>query len=276
MIDLIVAVFLTLLSIPVVLLTDGPFRVVLPVIVLLLLPGYCLMAALYPRNGSMQGPQKLVLSIVSSLAIVPLTMLALNFTPWGLGLVSDTAAMSTVILILATTAFVRRARLPREERPHFTRPRIRRPQLDGGTKADMVISLVLVMAIAGAGWGLHYAVTTPSHEDAFTDFYLLGGDGLIGDYPTELAPGESANVTVGVVNHENEDVDYSVDLLLDGQPMKHYGPVLLADEEEWSRVIHIAISEEGERHRVEFILRRGSETEPYRSLHLWIDVRERQ
>ena len=274
MIDLTVAVLLTLLSIPVVLFTDGPFRVVLAVVVLLLLPGYCLLAALYPSDRSMQRAQRVVLSLVSSLAIVPLTMLALNFTPWGLGLGPDTVAVSLVILVLSAVAFVRRRRLPREEWPHFSLPRLRRPQLGGGTRADLILSLVLVMAILGAGWALYYAVTTPSHEDAFTDFHLLGSEGLIADYPTELAPGETGEVIVGIVNHENEDVDYCVALLFDGELAEEFGPIDLGDEQEWSEEVSVAAGAAGERHRVEFLLRRGNETEPYRSLHLWIDVRE--
>ena len=68
----------------------------------LFLPGYSLIEALYPKH-ELDELTRFALSIGLSLALVPLTGLALNYTPFGIRLVP--VAISLAILTLALLSF---------------------------------------------------------------------------------------------------------------------------------------------------------------------------
>lgn len=69
----------------------------------LFLPGYALIEALYPK-GELDELIRFALSIGLSLALVPLTGLALNYTPWGIRLLPvaiSLAALTVSLLVFA-------------------------------------------------------------------------------------------------------------------------------------------------------------------------------
>jgi len=85
--DLTLVIFLTLLCIPFVLippLNETPIRIILGLPLVLFLPGYSLIAALFPRKADLDGIERVALSFGLSLAIVPLLGLVLNYTPFGI------------------------------------------------------------------------------------------------------------------------------------------------------------------------------------------------
>jgi len=51
--------------------------------------------------------ERVALSIGISLALVPLTGLLLNYTPWGITLTPITLSLLTLTMIFATTAIIR-------------------------------------------------------------------------------------------------------------------------------------------------------------------------
>ena len=89
---------------------------------ILFLPGYALVEALYPKRG--KGPQvervglikaemdddltRFALSIGLSLAIVPLTGLVLNYTPFGIRLLPVTLSIAGITIALLTLALTRK------------------------------------------------------------------------------------------------------------------------------------------------------------------------
>lgn len=77
-------IILSLLLVPVVVLTHGALRIFLGVLFLLFFPGYTLLAALFPRKDSLDPFERVALSFVLSIAVVPLLGLILNYTPGGL------------------------------------------------------------------------------------------------------------------------------------------------------------------------------------------------
>lgn len=88
-----------------------PARYVLGSIYVLFLPGYSLVEALYPEEGSLSPLERLALSIGLSLAVVPLIGLALNYTPWGIRLKPYVAASSALIVTLLLVAAYRKYQL---------------------------------------------------------------------------------------------------------------------------------------------------------------------
>lgn len=84
------------------------FRWVLGSILILYLPGYCFVETLYPAKGELDDIERIALSIGLSLAITPLTLMVLNFTPWGIRLFPFLTSLVLVTLGLAVVAVLRK------------------------------------------------------------------------------------------------------------------------------------------------------------------------
>ncbi len=138
---------------------------------------------------------------------------------------------------------------------------------------NKVLSVVLVVAVLGALGILGYVIATPKVGEEYTEFYILGREGKAADYPEELEIGETGTVVVGIVNHESQEVRYRVEIRSAGMLSQRLGPVLLQHDQEWEQEVGVVLETAGERQKVEFLLFKEGEGEPYRSLHLLIDVR---
>ena len=118
-IDLALVITLTLACILFVLaprLNETPVRVLLGLLLVLFLPGYSLIAALFPRRDDLDGIERIALSFGLSIAVVPLLGLGLNYTPYGIRLVPVLAGLSLFTVLLAVVAGVRRVWMPEAER----------------------------------------------------------------------------------------------------------------------------------------------------------------
>ena len=58
-------------------------RTILGLFLILFIPGYSLIAALFPRKGDLDGIERAALSFGLSIAVTPLIGLALNYTSMG-------------------------------------------------------------------------------------------------------------------------------------------------------------------------------------------------
>jgi len=117
--DLALVILLTLACTPFVLvppLNGTPVRIVLGLLLVLFLPGYSLIAALFPGKDDLDGIERIALSFGLSIAVVPLLGLALNYTPFGIRLVPILVVLSVFTVSLAVVAGVRRQGLPEGER----------------------------------------------------------------------------------------------------------------------------------------------------------------
>jgi len=97
-------------------LNETPVRIILGLLLVLFLPGYSLIAALFPRKDDLDGIERIALSFGLSIAVVPLLGLALNYTPFGIRLVPILVVLSVFTVSLAVVAGVRRQGLPEGER----------------------------------------------------------------------------------------------------------------------------------------------------------------
>jgi hypothetical protein len=76
-------------------------------VLVLFLPGYALIEALYPK-GELDELTRFALSIGLSLALVPLTGLALNYTPWGIRLLPVVISLAGLTVVLLVVALARK------------------------------------------------------------------------------------------------------------------------------------------------------------------------
>jgi len=271
--DLILIVACTLALVPIILIVPwaSPVRIALGLPFVLFFPGYTLIAALFPKKGDLEPVERIALSFGLSLAIVPLIGLGLNYSPWGIRLQPILASLAFFIVTAASIAAHRRWTLPLEEA--FVIP-LNAMLLNWrhASLTDQVLTAAIALAVAGLGMAIYIAATRGNGEK-FTEFYILGSDGKAEDYPTEVFVGERVKLQVGVINHEGEKVNYRIEVRANGRLVSTLGPLELADEEKWERLISFTLPEEGERQKVEFLLYKGPGGEPYRKVHLWMDVK---
>lgn len=93
-------------------------RNVLGAIFVLCLPGYTFTRLLFPTREPTKSTEenlgiavRIALSLVMSIALAPVIVLLLNYTPWGISLTSTTLSLLTFTLVFATAALMREHQL---------------------------------------------------------------------------------------------------------------------------------------------------------------------
>lgn len=275
--DLILVMVLTLLCalfILVPVLNETIIRTVLGLLLVLFLPGYALIASLFPKRDDLDTIERLALSFGLSIAITPLIGLALNYTPFGIRLDPILFSLSGVTLLLSAVAYLRRRRTPEEDRfsvdfAGFFRGV--RESFQGESKTGKILSVVLILSIILAIATTAYIIVKPKEGESFTEFYILGPGGKASGYPTNLTPEQEGNVIIGVVNHENEKTSYRL-VVISGNTVLKEQTVTLSDGEKIEIPFTFTAGEAGER-KMEFLLYKLPDNNNiYRSLHLWINV----
>lgn len=202
-------------------LNESFLRVVFGIPLVLFIPGYALIAALFPAARDIDGIERVALSFGLSIALVPLTGLALNYTPFGIRLDPVVVCLSILTVGLCLAAQYRRARLPPDER--FTVPfrELERAVSDefftkaGSSRTDRILSLLLLAAIIAAVATTVYVIVVPKEGEKFTEFFILGEKQKAADYPTRLFYGvNSSPLYIGIGNHEYRTVTYTVETYL--------------------------------------------------------------
>ncbi|KAB1198225.1 MULTISPECIES: DUF1616 domain-containing protein [Haloferax] len=281
---------------------ETPLRVVLGLPFVLFVPGYAMIAALFPEAGDgdegIDGIERVALSFGVSIAVVPLIGLVLNFTPWGIRLVPIMVATSGVTLALVAVGARRRNELPASEQfevPYEMWLSSARDELfEPETRTDAMLNVVLVVSVVLATASVGYAVAVPKEGESFTELYLLteGDDGeLVADgYPEEFVAGESKSVIVGVGNQEYEQVNYTVvsklqrvrvennsTTVLEERELARFSPQV-EHNETWRTSHEITPTMTGERLRLVYLLYKGEPAanptvdSAYREVHLWVNV----
>ena len=277
--DLALVIFLTLLCIPFVLIPPlneiSPIRIILGLPLVLFLPGYSLIATLFPRKDDLDGIERVALSFGLSIAISPLLGLALNYTPFGIRLTPILIVLSVFTIALAIGAYIRRSRIREADRfwvdfgAFFKSIKDSFKTMD--SKADKILTAVLIISIVLALSVTVYVIVTPKEGEKFTEFYVLGPGGMAEEYPTNLTVGEEGEVILGVVNHEYAAVTYQLELKVNGEIIDEKS-IVLTHNETWEGPFTFKLKKAGEDQKLEFLLYKVGEEGIYRSLHLWVDV----
>jgi len=195
-------------------------RQALGIVVVLFLPGYAVVSALFPGQGDIGGIERAVLSFAMSIAALPLAGLVLNYTPWGIRLDPLVVCVGILTVTGVLIASKRRLDIPAEGR--FS------PDLRGfyrslssdvfGDKTgfDKAMTVLLIIAIIIAIYTIFYFLSMPRPGEMYTEFYILGPDGKANNYPYNFVSGDNKTVIVGIANHELRNVTYDLAVGLDG------------------------------------------------------------
>jgi uncharacterized membrane protein len=283
-------------------LQESVLRVFFAVPLILFLPGYMLVAALFPRAQDLDSVERVTFSIGLSLALVPLVGLALNYSPWGIHPVPLITAILSLTFLFTLTAWIRRRALPARNRFMVRFESTARKTLNSvaprtSSWTDRLVSIVLLLSVLVAIGAAAYVLTVPQEGKHLTAFYLLGLDGKAEGYPRALLVGESYPVIIGIGNYEYRSVTYSVEIFLINmtfdpesnishvESMRELDrfSVTLSHNATEEIVYNVTIPPALGYNRIEFLL--FNETVPdstvrnmdrinasYRDLHLWVDI----
>jgi len=262
---------------------------ILAMLLVLFVPGYMLVATLFPGNSEIDWIERIALSFGLSIAVVPLLGLLLNFTPWGIRFVPIVVTIAVFTAGVGYGAYWRRMRLLPESRLSLTVD-LATPDWKAYSALDRILTVALVASIIVAAGTLAYVVTTPRPGERFTEFYILGPGGNASAYPTNLTVNETGGVILGVVNHEAATAGYTVRVDLVGVRIVYNATsgfnetvevnrttwsrfnVTLADGRNWTQPYTFRISYVG-LWKIQFLLfKDGDFASAYRGLHLFVRV----
>jgi uncharacterized membrane protein len=306
--------FLTLCAVFLPVVRETPLRTMFGVLFVLFVPGYALVAALFPAARTTQAAgsdgirdrhsltdiERGALSLGASITVVPLVGILLNFSPVGLRLVPIVVSLTVFVLATTLVAVYRRQKLAPEDR--FELPwralieRARAGVLETDSHIDRVLNVLLVISVVAATVSFAYAVAAPQDGESFTEFYLLTetstGELTARGYPSEFVVGDPRSLVVGVENQEQQPVNYTIvvelhevetengtDRVLQAARLRTF-EARLEHNETWQRRHSLAPELLGEELRLTYMLYRGTPPETpapenaYRELHVWVDVRE--
>lgn len=215
-------------------LRSTPLRVPLGFVFVCLVPGYVVVAALFPARFRAEGSERtggypssargtergdgvtvserLLLSVGLSLVVVPAIGYAWNFTPRGVQLAPVLLSLSGLTVAVAVIAALRRWRLPANVQFQPGLPDWPDSGVEGGGSLR-VVNAVLVVSILFFAASAGYAAVGLSNDEQYSELYLLSEDQETfagADQSPMVVAGEQQTVGVAVGNHEGQPTNYTV------------------------------------------------------------------
>jgi uncharacterized membrane protein len=268
---------------------------VLAIFLLLFIPGYIVVAALFPgsptpEKSEIDWIERIALSFGLSIAVVPLLGLLLNFTPWGIRFGPIVVTLTVFTVGVGYAAYWRRMRLRADKRLSLT--------VDLGLPAwkeynvlDKGVTIALGASVVTAGGTLAYVLLTSRPGEVFTEFFILGPGGNASGYPTKLNISQRGSLLFGIANHEAASVSYTIRIDLVGIWIVHnttsgFNETFEANRTSWS-TFNITLADGQNRTqpytfrinyvglwKVQFFLFKDNDfTSAYRELHLYVTVK---
>jgi uncharacterized membrane protein len=205
----IVAIYLPVLN-------TTPLRIILALPVVLFIPGYCIVAALYPKDHDIELIERIALSFGLSIVVVPLIGYGLNFTPWGIRLEPVVIALCLFTLVMIGIAHYRRSQIPLTERfsmPFSDIAGAGKKELFPATasRVDRLLGVILSVCILAAVITTIFVFSVPKGGEQYSEFYLLDENRTTTLYPNLSIVGLDYPMYVGVGNHESRNVTYTIE-----------------------------------------------------------------
>lgn len=308
--DVVVGVIATL-AVDAILLSTTPdvvLRTIVALPLLLFLPGYFVVGALFPGGSTYYSPmpwhanqpdeeqidlfERLSLSYGVSLGLLPVVALLLSVTPWGVTLTTVVASLSAVVLFSAPMVVAHRAALPADETFEFPFRSWLSSAMNGVTGdsfADAAVNVGLAVIVIGALAATGGVILFPQVQSDYTELAVLTENAqgeLVADaYPDTIEPGESVPLVLSVQNEGDRAESYVVVAQIqrvgeDGEVLERKRVERFREDvpagETW-RVEHdVSTSLVGERLRLSYLLYEGAppatptRANADKAVHIWL------
>ncbi|MCD4810088.1 MAG: DUF1616 domain-containing protein, partial [Methanosarcinales archaeon] len=246
-------------------------RIPLALVLLLFLPGYVFIAAMFPGRD-ISGIERFTLSVGLSIAITVFDGFAISVTVWRFRPTSIVVSLTLIILFFVIITYFMRKRLPFEQRfvpdakPFIESLKTKEKMTD----IEKALIIAMVGSIIIASGMLIYAKVT-FEDEKFTALYILGPDGKAEGYQTNLSFGEPATTIVGIENYEHAPVNYTLQVVLDGVVLTEK-EIQLDHNDKWEENVTYIPDVMGQKIKLEFLLSKDGGVTNYRSVHLWVNT----
>lgn len=259
------------------------FGLAAAIVFLSFVPGYALVAAFFPRTDDLQTTERVAYAIVLSVIIVPLIGFCLNYTRFGIVRQSIVGVTSAFVVACLAIAYYRRTKLDVDERFVVGVAALKRIKslslpLPASRLTKGLIALLVATSILSAA-AIGYTILDPTQREAFTEFYILEPNGTLPEYPSTFQVGQQQNITVGITNHEYQDVTYGLVVVAENatnssqKTLIYNESITVPNTYTSEQPVALKFSEPGNNTKVDFLLYRDNDTQtPYREASLWVNV----
>jgi uncharacterized membrane protein len=258
----------------------GTGRAISGLLLIFFVPGYAMLAAIFPKKETITHVERAIFSLVFSVIIVGGVGLILNYTQFGLTTEPLVAFIAVFIIVSTCAAYARRRSLSSEETFAIFMPSVldvrRALSLKEVTGAlDKTLIIVLILILSTSLVATIYLLAMPYSGQRYTELYVLGPDGKAQDYPSQLRLGENKSVIVGVTNREQRAVQYTLVTTLNGTAgsstisTEKFG---LTNDQNWEKTEVIQPDLTGTNLKLSFLLYANDDASPIQQTHLWLNV----
>ncbi|MBI5458350.1 DUF1616 domain-containing protein [Methanobacterium sp.] len=227
------------------------------------IPGYLLLAVMFPKNDDLELVERFALGCGSSLILTSLIGLAFNYTPWSIRLELILIVLAVFSLIFCLITFIRTKKLPLERR-------LRIRKLEKVLGIFLIICIILTIGTAAYTLLIPGSIQTDDNKTNFTDFYIKGVDVNASNYTLNLTSGTKSNLTMVLVNQEGSTVNYRLLVRVNNTTLKQDN-VTLQDNQQMEIPLNFTAGTLGQR-KMEFILYKLPDQNPYQTRSLWMKI----
>lgn len=246
---------------------SGNLRVILGLAFLFFFPGYACTSALFPHRRELTLSERMALSLVLSVALMPVAAVVLNYTSWGVRLMPVFLVLLVVMVLASLLAAYRRYTLPAEERFSM----LEGPAwLARRTRSMPTQSILLAGAVSIGLGGLVVAVLigTAGRQTYLTELSMLNPSGKAEEYPKALEVGRPTSVRLVITNREGQRESYRVEVRLDDEVIGQGGPILLEDQATVEETLSFVPHRTGRSLPITVLLFKEGREDAYRTLVL--------
>lgn len=291
---------------------DGAARTILGLPLLVFVPGYAVLAVLFPRHrdgtaprafagvadGALTSFERIALSFGVSLALLPPLALVIEVFAAGFGPWTILGGVNAFIIASLVAAAIRRFTIYETE--GFDEPRSvlltwLHTRLTSGSRLDRGLFAVLMVAAVLATSTLAVGLVAPGDGESYTNVAMLtedeDGELTTAGYPTNLTAGEPVDYVIAIENHEGQQVEYTligelqrVDRTNDSVTVVEESEVVrrsrtVRDNRSWLADVSVDPTMTGDDLRLAFMVYVGEPPDNGRVdtaaeyVHVWVDVR---